>query len=88
MTTDEIRKSVATETALVASVAASLLAGQPADLAGFDARVAALCEATSALPFADAQALVPDFERLASALDELRAKVTAAHGGADTAPTP
>ena len=72
MTLDEIRKGVAAETDLVGQTLQLVRAGTPADLNGFDMRVADLCLATQALPLADAQGLVPDFERLASALDALR----------------
>ena len=75
MTLDEIRKSVATETVLIGNTLQTVRGGQPGDLAGFDARVAELCLATRALPLQDAQTLVPDFERLAAALDELRGHV-------------
>jgi hypothetical protein len=76
MTPDEIRKSVAAETTLIGATTETILAGQPADLSGFDSRVAELCLATQALPLEAAQTLVPDFEQLAAALDNLRARVT------------
>jgi hypothetical protein len=76
MTPEDIRKSVAAETALVGETVQHVLTGQPADLTGFDTRVAELCLATKALPLDDAQALVPDFELLAAALDDLRARVS------------
>jgi hypothetical protein len=76
MTVEEIRKSVAAETALIGETLRIIQTGQPGDLAGFDSRVAELCLATKALPLADAQALLPDFEQLAAALDALRGHVT------------
>jgi hypothetical protein len=76
MTPEDIRKNVAAETTLIGDTVQQVLTGQPADLAGFDTRVAELCVATKALPLDDAQALLPDFERLAAALDDLRARVS------------
>jgi hypothetical protein len=87
MTPDEIRKSVAAETVLISETLHALVTGQAADLTGFDARVADLCLATQALQITDAQALVPDFEKLASLLDDLRKQVTDA-GPAAAAPAP
>jgi hypothetical protein len=76
MTLDEIRKNVATETTLIGDTLQAIVSGQPADLTGFDTRVADLCLATNALPLQDAQALIPDFEKLAGLLDDLRNHMT------------
>ena len=72
MTPDEIRSCVTSETRLIDETVQALLQGAEVSLSGFDSRVADLCLATQALPLADAQSLVPDFELLGSALDNLR----------------
>ncbi len=87
MTLDEIRKSVAAESTLIGDTIQAIVAGQPADITGFDTRVADLCLATQALPLADAQALIPDFEKLAGLLDDLRLKVTEAPTAEETTPS-
>lgn len=73
--------------AALADAAAQAESGALVDLAGLDARVAALCAAAEALPRGEGRALLDDLQSLIAALDALSATLSrqsALTAGAET----
>ncbi|QJE72995.1 hypothetical protein HHL28_07755 [Aerophototrophica crusticola] len=60
--------------------AALVAQGQWVDLAGMEREAKPLLDAVITLPAADARALLPDLERLLTALDAVGTALQAAHG--------